>query len=350
DPGGHHVDAVPRADVLTRPTQDAVVWIEHEVLGRLDALGEPPDVHRLDDVVGVDVDLGLGERHRAGSPIASSSITAARTLGRLTPKPSAPVLHDRGDHQDRDERSGGEPHRDGVPELEPPVASPGGTSPAELLLGEVHPERRDDDHRDQGEEREEQAEHHRRGPGPLELLEKALGALLERHKPFRNPHAAHPRVRPAADYSRGLLASPVTSIAPRACERLHKPSPTMPRTRPVCNPRLGAAGTYTRGSICRSWSRTSPASFSAGSRRGGLRGWRSSPAWSRSRRRASSRSCRATSRSWPVANLATSAVRSSPSCCSWGGSPWSSRRLERSPAARSRGSSSRRRGLASREP
>ena len=41
-----HVDAVPRADVLARPAQDAVVGVEHQVLRRLHALratrGRPP--------------------------------------------------------------------------------------------------------------------------------------------------------------------------------------------------------------------------------------------------------------------------------------------------------------------
>src|SRR5581483_1826756 len=119
-----------------------------------------------------------------GLPTSSSSIAAGRSLGGLAPQSPAPVLQDGGDHQYGHERSGGESHGDRVPKLEPPVAAPRGTAPAQLLLREVHPERRDDDHRDQGEEREEQAEHDRLGPGPLELLEKALRTLPERCEPF----------------------------------------------------------------------------------------------------------------------------------------------------------------------
>src|ERR671918_1417716 len=63
DVRSHHEDAVPWAYVLTRAAQDAVVRIQHQVLGRPHALGEPFWVDRLHDVVGVDVDLGLLERH-----------------------------------------------------------------------------------------------------------------------------------------------------------------------------------------------------------------------------------------------------------------------------------------------
>ena len=64
-PVRQHVDAVPRADVLAGPAQDAVVGVEHEVLRGLHPLGQPGRVDGLHDVVLVDVDLGLGERHRA---------------------------------------------------------------------------------------------------------------------------------------------------------------------------------------------------------------------------------------------------------------------------------------------
>src|SRR3990170_4844093 len=56
-----HEDAVPWAHVLAGPAQDAVVRIQHQVLRGPHALGEPRGVDGLDDVVGVDVDLGLLE-------------------------------------------------------------------------------------------------------------------------------------------------------------------------------------------------------------------------------------------------------------------------------------------------
>src|SRR4029450_5392197 len=63
DPRRQHVDAVPRAHVLAGATQDAVVGVEHEVLGRLDPFGQPRGIDGLHEVVLVDVDLGLGEGH-----------------------------------------------------------------------------------------------------------------------------------------------------------------------------------------------------------------------------------------------------------------------------------------------
>src|SRR4029453_9888106 len=76
------VDAVPRTHVLPRPAQDAVVGVEHQVLRRLDPLGEPRRVHRLHHVVGVDVHLGLRERHQRYPPVGRVSLVAPRSFRR----------------------------------------------------------------------------------------------------------------------------------------------------------------------------------------------------------------------------------------------------------------------------
>src|SRR5512133_1031806 len=83
----------------------------------------------------------------------TSAIAAGRTrvAGSAT-EPTAVVLQQRRQDEHGHERDGRQPHRDGVAQLEPPVAAAGGTAPSELLLGEVHPERREDDHEDQREE------------------------------------------------------------------------------------------------------------------------------------------------------------------------------------------------------
>ena len=98
--GGQHVDAVPRADVLARAAQDAVVGIEHQVLRRLHALGEPRGVHRLHDVVGVDVDLGLRDTASRRLPVSAGRADVVALAAEL----AAPVLHDRRAHQDDDDR------------------------------------------------------------------------------------------------------------------------------------------------------------------------------------------------------------------------------------------------------
>src|SRR5437867_8971218 len=79
-------------------------------------------------------------------------------LAAAAPELLPPVLHGAGYDEDRDDRSGREPHRDGVADLEVRVLrrmgeprierllqegfEVRGSTPAELLFGEVHPERR----------------------------------------------------------------------------------------------------------------------------------------------------------------------------------------------------------------
>ena len=166
----HHVDAVPRADVLARPAQDAVVGIEHQVLRRLHALGEPRRIDGLHDVVLVDVDLGLGERHRVYRypPVGRVSrwtAELARQFCMIAPPTSTMMIGT---------VSG--PSRRVAELLEPEAvdrearSASGGARvvPLQLLVGEVEPERRDDRRRDQQEEDQSEREDDRRGPGPLE--------------------------------------------------------------------------------------------------------------------------------------------------------------------------------------
>src|SRR5881296_1603652 len=118
-----------------------------------------------------------------------SSVSAGGSLCRNPAEPLPPVLHDHRGHHDREEWPRTQAQCDGIPDLQRPAPAARGPSPAQLLLGEVHPERRDDHGEDQDEEPQTDAEHDCRGPGPLEGLDGRLHPLLQLDQPLRNPHA-----------------------------------------------------------------------------------------------------------------------------------------------------------------
>src|SRR4029453_16394572 len=74
---------------------------------------------------------------------SGSSVPAGGSFCRHPPEPLPPVLHDHRGYHDRDEWPCGQAERDGIADLQRPAAAARGSGPAQLLLGEVHPERRD---------------------------------------------------------------------------------------------------------------------------------------------------------------------------------------------------------------
>ena len=150
--------------------------IEHEVLGRLHALGEPRGIDRLHDVVLVDVDLGLGVGHRCapstgtrrwdGCRSAPRSlrrqfcmIAAATSTVMIGPVDNPIATASRTWSKSSWYWAGSPPGRS-VGTSSQRGLDVGRTLPAEGLLGEVQPERRE--HRGRDQQEEDEAERRRR--------------------------------------------------------------------------------------------------------------------------------------------------------------------------------------------
>src|SRR4029453_17807215 len=154
---------------------------------------------------------------------SGSSVPAGGSFCRHPPEPLPPVLHDHRGYHDRDEWPCGQAERDGIADLQRPAAAARGSGPAQLLLGEVHPERRDHNGEDQDEEPQPADEDDCRGPGPLEGLDGRLHPLLQLDQALRNPHAQSILARGRMIIARALsrtVSGRESSYRP--CESLHK--------------------------------------------------------------------------------------------------------------------------------